>query len=139
MRLHVAVQEVVRTIAAGDGEPVSLAQAERMLDQAMANCGFGEDEASAEYRSIAAELVSSLITQTSEVELVENGIQTGRNFWWQCIGDARSEDPPGRRRDGNTQDSHGPRSQQSERLVGSRAAANYRQVGVMRSRTIASR
>ncbi|WP_372718353.1 UvrD-helicase domain-containing protein [Novipirellula sp.] len=65
MSLHDAVQEVVDTVLSGDGGIVTLAEAEKMLDQALKDRGFGTDEAAAEYRSIAGELVRSLFVQSS--------------------------------------------------------------------------
>jgi len=71
MRLHDAVQEVVNQVAGSDGGPVSATEAEKMLDQAMADRSFTSDEANAEYRSIAGDLVRILIAQSSRMEFVQ--------------------------------------------------------------------
>ena len=71
MLLHDAVQDVVSAFTSAESGLISLEVAESMLDQAMADRGFDEEEAAGEYRSIATELVRRLVERSAEGELIE--------------------------------------------------------------------
>lgn len=68
MLLHDAVQDVVSAFKSAGSKLISLEEAESMLDQAMADRGFDEEEAADEYRSIAAELIRRLVERSADGE-----------------------------------------------------------------------